>query len=91
MAITETTESIKGPVGKNMPRVDVHEKVTGAAIYTDDIQFGNALLHARIKRSPLPHALIKSIDTSKAEALPGVKVVVTGKGLPKADWPISER
>jgi CO/xanthine dehydrogenase Mo-binding subunit len=66
-----------------MPRVDVHEKVTGAAVYTDDIQFGNALLHARIKRSPLPHALIKSIDTSKAEALPGVKVVVTGKDFPK--------
>jgi CO/xanthine dehydrogenase Mo-binding subunit len=83
MAITETTESIKGPVGKNMPRVDVHEKVTGAAIYTDDFQFGNALLFARIKRSPLPHALIKSIDTSKAEALPGVKVVVTGKDFPK--------
>jgi CO/xanthine dehydrogenase Mo-binding subunit len=83
MAITETTESIKGPVGRNMPRVDVHEKVTGAAIYCDDIQFGNALLYARIKRSPLPHALIKSIDTSKAEALPGVKVVVTGKDFPK--------
>jgi CO/xanthine dehydrogenase Mo-binding subunit len=83
MAITETTESIKGPVGKSTPRVDVHEKVTGAAIYTDDIQFGNSLLHARIKRSPLPHALIKSIDTSKAEALPGVKVVVTGQDFPK--------
>jgi CO/xanthine dehydrogenase Mo-binding subunit len=83
MAIIETTESIKGPVGKSVPRVDVHEKVTGAAIYTDDFQFGNALLFARIKRSPLPHALIKSIDTSKAEALPGVKVVVTGKDFPK--------
>jgi CO/xanthine dehydrogenase Mo-binding subunit len=83
MAITETTESIKGPVGKNMPRVDVHEKVTGAAVYCDDIQFGNALLFARVKRSPLPHALIKSIDTSKAEALPGVKVVVTGQDFPK--------
>jgi CO/xanthine dehydrogenase Mo-binding subunit len=83
MAITETTESIKGPVGKSTPRVDVHEKVTGAAIYTDDIQFGNSLLFARIKRSPLPHALIKSIDTSKAEALPGVKVVVTGQDFPK--------
>jgi carbon-monoxide dehydrogenase large subunit len=83
MAITETTESIKGPVGKNVPRVDVHEKVTGAAIFCDDIQFGNSLLYARIKRSPHAHALIKSIDTSKAEALPGVKVVVTGKDFPK--------
>jgi carbon-monoxide dehydrogenase large subunit len=83
MAIIETTESIKGPVGKNVPRVDVHEKVTGAAIFCDDIQFGNSLLYARIKRSPHAHALIKSIDTSKAEALPGVKVVVTGKDFPK--------
>ncbi|HEX5636011.1 MAG TPA: molybdopterin cofactor-binding domain-containing protein, partial [Gammaproteobacteria bacterium] len=62
-----------------MPRVDVYEKVTGAAIYTDDIQFGAGLLHARAKRSPYPHALIKRLDVSKARALPGVKIVVTGE------------
>lgn len=76
------TEIPSGPVGKSMPRVDVLEKVTGAAVYTDDIQFGNKLLHARVKRSPYPHALIKSIDTRKARALPGVKVVVTGADFP---------
>ena len=48
------------PVGKSVPRVDVYEKVTGAAIYCDDIQFGAGLLHARAKRSPYPHALIKT-------------------------------
>ena len=41
------------------------------------------LLHARIKRSPHPHALIKSIDISRAQALPGVKAVVTGDDFPK--------
>ncbi|RME50676.1 MAG: xanthine dehydrogenase family protein molybdopterin-binding subunit, partial [Caldilineae bacterium] len=76
------TEKLPDLIGKSIPRLDVREKVTGAARYTDDLPFGKDLLYARIKRSPHPHALIKSIDTSKAEALPGVKVVVTGKDFP---------
>ena len=74
--------NIPSPIGENKPRKDAREKVTGAAIFADDIQFGNGLLHARIKRSPHPHALIKSIDTAKARALPGVKAVVTGEDFP---------
>jgi carbon-monoxide dehydrogenase large subunit len=70
------------PVGESKPRIDAREKVTGTTAYTDDLQFGNALLHARIKRSPHPHALIKRIDASKALALPGVKAVVTGQDFP---------
>lgn len=70
------------PVGENKTRIDAREKVTGAAVFADDIQFGNALLHARIKRSPHPHALIKKIDVTKARALPGVKAVVTGEEYP---------
>ena len=70
------------PVGESKTRIDAREKVTGAAIFADDIQFGNALLHARIKRSPHPHALIKKLDVSKARALPGVKAVVTGEEYP---------
>lgn len=77
-----TTTSKFTPVGESKPRIDAREKVTGVAVYTDDLQFGNALLHARIKRSPHPHALIRKIDVSKAEALPGVKAVVTGKDFP---------
>ncbi|HMB21284.1 MAG TPA: molybdopterin cofactor-binding domain-containing protein, partial [Anaerolineales bacterium] len=77
-----TTTSNFTPVGESKPRIDAREKVTGVAVYTDDLQFGNALLHARIKRSPHPHALIKKIDVSKAAALPGVKAVVTGKDFP---------
>jgi carbon-monoxide dehydrogenase large subunit len=64
-------------------RVDAREKVTGAAQFADDLQFGPGLLHARIKRSPHPHALIKKIDVSKARALPGVKAVVTGEDFPR--------
>ncbi len=69
-------------IGLSVGRLDVQEKVTGAAIYADDIQFGHGLLHARLKRSPHPHALITAIDTSKARALPGVKVVATGEDFP---------
>ncbi len=76
------TQNIPSPIGENKHRIDAREKVTGAAIYADDFQFGNSLLHARIKRSPHPHALIKKIDTTKARALPGVKAVVTGEDFP---------
>ncbi len=79
---TNDTQTIPSPIGENSPRIDAREKVTGAAIFADDIQFGNSLLHARIKRSPHPHALIKKINSEKARALPGVKAVVTGEDFP---------
>ncbi|MFN2279192.1 MAG: xanthine dehydrogenase family protein molybdopterin-binding subunit, partial [Candidatus Promineifilaceae bacterium] len=75
-------ERIPALIGENIGRLDVVEKVTGSAIYADDIQFGKGLLHARVKRSPYPHARLLSVDTSKAAALPGVKVVVTGADFP---------
>ncbi|HPH95546.1 MAG TPA: xanthine dehydrogenase family protein molybdopterin-binding subunit [Anaerolineaceae bacterium] len=75
------SQKIPQPVGENVQRIDALEKVTGSAVFGDDIQFGPGLLHARIKRSPHPHALIKKIDGSKALALPGVKAVVTGEGF----------
>jgi len=70
------------PIGESVERVDAREKVTGAAVFADDIQFGPGMLYARIKRSPHPHALIKRIDVSKARALPGVKAIVTGEDFP---------
>ena len=75
-------QTIPSPVGENKPRLDAREKAIGAAIFADDIQFGNKLLHARIKRSPHPHARVKRIDISKARALPGVKTIVTGEDFP---------
>lgn len=62
-------------VGKRTPRIDAYERVTGQAQYTGDIQLPG-MLYARVLRSPLPHAKIVSIDTSKAERLSGVKAVV---------------
>ncbi|MBN1179022.1 MAG: molybdopterin-dependent oxidoreductase, partial [Anaerolineae bacterium] len=66
------------PVGKSVLRVDMHEKITGAATFADDMQFGPGLYFGRLVRSPHAHALVKRIDASKALALPGVKAVVTG-------------
>ena len=62
-------------VGKRIPRIDAYERVSGQAQYTGDIQLAG-MLYARVLRSPHPHAKIVSIDTSKAERLPGVKAVV---------------
>jgi carbon-monoxide dehydrogenase large subunit len=64
-----------------VPRIDVYEKVTGAATFADDMQFGPGLYHGRLVRSPYAHALIKRIDASKALELPGVKAVVTGQDV----------
>ena len=62
-------------VGKKIPRIDAYERVTGQAQYTGDVQLPN-MLYARVLRSPHPHAKILSIDTAKAERLPGVKGVI---------------
>jgi CO/xanthine dehydrogenase Mo-binding subunit len=69
-------------VGSSPQRIDGREKVTGAAHYVDDIQFGPNLLHAKLKRSPIPHGRIVHLDISRARALPGVRVVVTGHDFP---------
>ena len=64
-------------IGARLPRLDSREKVTGRAVYTDDLHLPG-LLHGALLRSPVAHARIKSIDVSRARALPGVKDVVTG-------------
>lgn len=69
-------------VGTSPERVEGRDKVTGAATYVDDIQFGPNLLWGALKRSPIAHGFIRRIDTSKARALPGVRVVVTGEDFP---------
>ena len=67
-------------IGERNRKVDGPGKVTGHALYTDDIVLPG-MLHAKILRSPHPHARIVSIDTTLAEALPGVHAVVTGKEM----------
>ena len=70
-------------VGHDAVRIDIEEKVTGAAQYTDDLSFGPGLLHMAVLSSPHAHAEILSIDTSEAEKYPGVRAVITGKDFPQ--------
>ena len=74
-------------VGKNTPRPDGVDKVTGRARYGDDM-IVPGMLHGKIYRSPHAHAKIISIDTSKAEAVDGVKAIVTSSDIP--DHPLAE-
>jgi len=68
-------------LGKSVARKDAIEKVKGEARYISDIQLPG-MLYAKFLRSPHAHARIKSIDTSKAEALPGVKCILTYQNVP---------
>jgi 4-hydroxybenzoyl-CoA reductase alpha subunit len=72
-------------IGKSLPRVDARAKVTGTARYTDDFTLPG-MIHGRLLRSPLAHARIVSIDTSRAKAIPGVAAVITGADLPKVRY-----
>lgn len=80
-------------IGTSIPRKDGREKVTGHAKYGADINVSGQL-YAAVYHSPHPHARIKSVDTSKARAYPGVRAVVTGRDFPAcygqfiADQPI---
>lgn len=71
-------------VGTRPLRPDGADKVTGRALYGADFDT-SGLLHGKMLRSPHAHARIKSIDTSKAEAMPGVLAVVTSADFPKVD------
>ena len=68
-------------VGTRPLRPDGADKVTGRALYGADFDAAG-LLHGKTLRSPHAHARIKSIDTSRAEALPGVRAVVTAADFP---------
>src|SRR3989338_1764136 len=66
------------PVGKSVPRIEGRGIVTGQTKYAFDVAFPNMLV-GKMLRSPHAHARIISIDTSKAEALPGVKAIITAR------------
>jgi CO/xanthine dehydrogenase Mo-binding subunit len=97
MPVPETPLPDKAPqpwqktevVGRPLPRVDAYERVSGNAVYPSDIVLPQ-MLYAAVLRSPHPHAIVKNIDTSAAERMPGVRAVVTGS-TPEADfsWPYS--
>ena len=82
-------------VGKSLVRPDAVVKATGKAVFTDDLE-REGMLYARVKRSGVPHAILRKFDVSKAKALPGVIFVMTAADLPGAkthglveqDWPV---
>ena len=84
MSMTKRSKSDFRVLGTRPVRPDGLDKVTGKALFSDDFYLPH-MLHGRILRSPHAHARIVSIDTRAAEALPGVRAVVTGKDFPHVE------
>ena len=68
-------------IGQSVPRIDAHDKVTGAAIYSGDLVMPE-MLHMKILFAGRLHARVVKIDTSTAETLPGVVAVYTARDIP---------
>jgi CO/xanthine dehydrogenase Mo-binding subunit len=68
-------------VGQSVKKLDAVDKVLGKAQFAADIHF-DGMLHIKVFRSSVPHGILRSIDVSKAEMLPGVVVILTGKDVP---------
>jgi CO/xanthine dehydrogenase Mo-binding subunit len=69
-------------IGQPVRRIDGEVKISGAAQFVDDLEFGPDLLYAAIVESPLAHARIDSIDTTAAAAIPDVVKIVSGPDFP---------
>lgn len=78
----KVTETNLTSVGRRVPKLDAWDKVQGRTMYIHDLKFPR-MLHGKILWSKYPHAKIVSIDTSKAEKLPGVRAVITGYNTPE--------
>jgi len=74
-------------VGRPLPKVDAWAKVVGETKYADDL-FLPRMAHAKLLRSDHAHARIRSIDTARARALPGVLAVITAADLPRVKFGI---
>ena len=72
-------------VGKSVEKIDSYAKVTGKATYVADMQLDN-MLYGKCLRSPFAHAKVKSIDVSRARALPGVAAVLTFADVPQVQY-----
>ena len=68
-------------VGQNYTTPDLVAKVTGKAKYAEDFRV-DGMLYAKLLLSPLPHARVRSVDTSAAEAMPGVRAILRASELP---------
>ena len=69
-------------IGKPAPRHDAWSKVKGEQLYSDDFSM-QGMLYGKVLRSKYPAAVLKSVDTGKAKALPGVYAVLTAADVPK--------
>ena len=69
-------------LGKRLPRIDALDKATGKALYSADITLPN-MLYGKVLRSPCAHAIIRRLDISRAQALKGVKAIITAADIPK--------
>ncbi len=74
-------------IGRETPRKDAHDIVTGRAKFIDDIKLPG-MLFGKILRSPHAHARITGMDCSRARALPGVRAVLTHEDIPAWEWGI---
>jgi CO/xanthine dehydrogenase Mo-binding subunit len=72
-------------VGRALPRVDARDKVTGEALYPDDIELEDAL-HMKLRFAEVPHARVVRVDTAEAEAVPGVVAVFTSEDIPVNEY-----
>ena len=77
-------------VGKSVPQINAPEKVRGLARYVGDMEFPR-MLHAKVLRSPHPHARILSVRTDRALRIPGVAAVVTSDDTPKIPWGVVKK
>jgi 4-hydroxybenzoyl-CoA reductase subunit alpha len=75
-------------LGTRARRVDAHDKVTGRAVYTDDLR-RPGMLHGALVQSPVPHARVVSVDASRARRLPGVRAVLTSADVPSLRFGVS--
>ena len=73
-------------IGKPYSIADLVAKVTGRAKYAEDFR-ADGMLFAKLLSSPMPHGRVRSIDTSAAEAMPGVEAILTADDLPPVDAP----
>ena len=69
-------------IGKNAPRIDAIDKVTGGAKYAPDLSL-RGMLYGALLRSPYPHAKVVGIDATKAKTLSGLRAIVTLDELPR--------
>ena len=76
------TEEKRSIIGARLPRVDSIEKLSGSVQYAADLKFPD-MLYAALLRSPHPHARIISINTRKAEEIPGVKAIISRDNAPR--------